>query len=105
VRRGAEPDWSPDGRRVAYGASGRIWTVRANGTGVRRLQRGQAPAFSPDGHKIVYVGPGGSVRIMGAGGKRSHRLPFSENFPSIDDDPLEKPDWQPLKPRRRSPAR
>ena len=105
VDRGAEPDWSPSGRRLAYGASGRVWTVRADGTGRRRLQRGQSPAFSPDGHKIVYVGPGGSIRIMGAGGKRSYRLPFDENYPSVDNDPLEKPDWQPLRPSRRSPAR
>jgi Tol biopolymer transport system component len=105
VHRGADPDWSPDGRRVAYGASGRIWTVRADGNGRRRLPRGQSPAYSPDGHKIVYVGPGGSVRIMGAGGKRSHRLPFGDNLPSEDGDPLERPDWQPLRPSGRGAAR
>jgi Tol biopolymer transport system component len=92
-----EPDWSPDGRRVAYVAAGRIWTVRADGTGRRRLQRGYSPSFSPDGRKIVYMGPGRLVRIMDAKGRRSHRLPFRGNFHN-EEDTFSRPDWQPLPP-------
>jgi dipeptidyl aminopeptidase/acylaminoacyl peptidase len=101
VALGSEPDWSPDGRRVAFGASGSVWTVRADGTGKRRLRRGSSPSFSPDGHQIVYIGPGGLVRIMGAAGKRSHRLPYRNNTAfDLHDFTFLRPDWQPL-PRRR----
>ena len=92
---GSEPDWSPDGRRVAYGAHGSVWTVRADGTGKRRLRLGRSPSFSPDGHRIVYIGPRGLVRIMGAAGRRSHRLPYRNNRGS-DNFTFLRPDWQPL---------
>jgi hypothetical protein len=80
----AHPDWSPDGRQLAYTVAGAVWTVRADGTDRRRLHAGYSPCFSPDGHKIAYIDDG--LKIMGAGGKHSHRLSFHGGSPA----------WQPL---------
>ncbi len=58
--------WSPDGKRLAFtGFPARfddprsdLYTVRADGTGLRRLTRtgrALAPAWSPDGQTIAYA--------------------------------------------------
>jgi WD40 repeat protein len=56
---GTQPDWSPDGRRLAFNARGRIFTMTANGRGLRRLTenypRYSHPAWSPDGKYIALV--------------------------------------------------
>ena len=59
------PDWSPDGRWIAYDAysptqpvfSTSIWVMKADGTGARRVTRGGfdvEPVFSPDGRRIAF---------------------------------------------------
>lgn len=68
VRRLAAPvnvngvDWSPDGSELVFdggdGDSLRLYVMRADGTGYRRLTRyagpERHPAWSPDGSRIVY---------------------------------------------------
>ncbi len=63
-----EPDWSPDGRRLAFqrcvtvDGPCRIWSINADRTGARRLTpRGAkkcadetSPAFAPDGETIAF---------------------------------------------------
>jgi TolB protein len=58
------PDWSPDGRLIAFsrgtgGPSSRplgIWTIRPNGRGLHRvLAHGGHPTFSPDGRWLAFV--------------------------------------------------
>lgn len=96
VRRGTEPDWSPDGRFIVYAAGGAsIWVVRADGRGAHRLHAGSSPSFSPNGHKIVYVGRDGRLEIMGSRGKQVRRVPGLRNV-DYDDETLMEPDWQPL---------
>src|ERR671931_1332039 len=57
-----QPAWSSDARRVAFVRAtrlrSRIYVVRPNGRGMRRLVRGNhvtAPAWSADGRSLAYV--------------------------------------------------
>jgi hypothetical protein len=60
-RGGLFPDWSPDGRRIAFGSQRQgsfdVWVMDADGGGQRRLTRGvdqESPvAWLPDG-RIVF---------------------------------------------------
>jgi dipeptidyl aminopeptidase/acylaminoacyl peptidase len=103
IERGDAPDWSPDGRRLAFTDRGFVMTARADGSGVRRLRRGADPAFSPDGHRIAYIGPRG-LMIMGSGGRHPHRVPGSDEPDFTGDGSLSGPDWQPLR-RAAGPTR
>lgn len=54
--RGTDPDWSPNGRKIAFVRNGNLFTVRADGTDVTRVTAGaSAPAWSPDGTKIAFA--------------------------------------------------
>jgi Tol biopolymer transport system component len=44
---GSDPSWSPDGKLIAFERGGWIWTMRADGTGPRRLVPGTQPAWQP----------------------------------------------------------
>jgi Tol biopolymer transport system component len=44
---GSDPSWSPDGALIAFERSGWIWTMRADGSGARRLVRGTQPTWQP----------------------------------------------------------
>ena len=53
------PDYSPDGRRIAFSATGKehsgIYTITASGGGKTKVaQSGDDPDYSPDGEKLVY---------------------------------------------------
>jgi TolB protein len=51
------PDWSPDGKWIAFVKGARIWKVKANGGSLTQLTFGRRtffPDWSPDGKKIAY---------------------------------------------------
>ena len=70
----ADPDWSPDGRLIAFASSrwfGGICLIRPDGTGLRQIFRGNASNvdWSPDGRRIAFQGGDGIYLLRSAGGK------------------------------------
>jgi Tol biopolymer transport system component len=93
------PDWSPDGRRIAFSASragaSDVYVMNADGTRVRRLTRSPAvdrePSWSPDGKRLTFVSErdgNREVYVMKQDGSKVVR---------ITDDLAEDdhPDWGP----------
>jgi Tol biopolymer transport system component len=83
--------------RPAFAASGRIvynrrgaglWSVRADGSGARRIvkaPRGKPVtrfAVSPDGRRLVYAASGG-VYVTGAGGGRGRRIATQKHLTGL----------------------
>ena len=111
-----EPEWSPDGRKIAYSRGdkchtdqsnlcNRIWTVNADGSDARRLiplrvpgllanrdVSFQAPTWSPDGRRIAYEqsiweSQKSNLYVMNADGSGRRRLTRLRNARS--------PAWSP----------
>lgn len=55
----SDPQWSPDGRRLAYVRDDEIWVMEADGSRVTRVAGkpggGRQPRWSPDGHRLAFV--------------------------------------------------
>jgi Tol biopolymer transport system component len=53
------PSWSPDGRTIAFTGGSVLYTVHADGTGLRKLTHGPGwnvgPHWSPDGRRILFL--------------------------------------------------
>jgi Tol biopolymer transport system component len=89
--------WSPDERKIAFGARG-IWVVNADGTGLRRLTGGRdsSPTWSRDGRSIAYhherrpdLSTGDvftEVLLMRANGTGHHRIAKRASSPAWSPD-------------------
>lgn len=66
------PDWSPDGRRIAYQRDNEIYVMNADGTGHTRLVSGANPIWSPNGREIAFLGNG--PEIISADGTNRRRI-------------------------------
>jgi Tol biopolymer transport system component len=74
------PDWSPDGRQIAFarsvgGGTRRLYTIDVKTHRLRRLtaESGQNPSWSPDGRRIVYDDQN-TIWVMNADGSHKHTL-------------------------------
>jgi Tol biopolymer transport system component len=94
------PDWSPDGRRIAFssnrvgppGGPSDIWVMNADGSGQTRLTTDPAddsfPSWSPDGGRIAFE-TDEDIFVMNADGSGQSRLttdPNSDIFPTWSPD-------------------
>jgi Tol biopolymer transport system component len=83
------PSWSPDGTRIVFarrvhGALTAVYTIRPDGTNLRRVAQAPAgfhsdPAWSPDGRRIAFTAGnglefGGELYVMDADGSHVRRL-------------------------------
>ena len=54
-----DPQWSPDGRRLAYVREGEVWVVEADGSRMTRVVAkpggGRDPRWSPDGKRLAFI--------------------------------------------------
>jgi TolB protein len=78
--------WSPDGRKLAFGANAEIWVMNADGSGLVRLaSRGAgAPSWSPDGRRIAFTR--GDIWVMNADGSNPQRLVRTPRLNEIEVD-------------------
>ena len=80
------PQESADGRFVVFERSGRILTMRPDGSRERRLAFGYDPAVSPDSRRIAFA-DGGQIYLIGPGGGHLHALthlkPRSDAYTSV----------------------
>jgi len=96
--RSDDPDWSPDGSRIAYTrfARGReaVYTMTATGRAKRRLASGSMPAWSPDGRSIAFVREG-RIFVMSARGRDVRKVPYAPMTRTGKPVRLEMPAWRP----------
>ena len=99
----SSPDWSPDGRRIAFSRNGDIHVMNADGSGITRLTYSRVtdwlPDWSPDGLQIAFQSPtfpqGGDgswefdIYVMDADGASVTRL---TDHPEFDVNPAWSPD-------------
>jgi Tol biopolymer transport system component len=82
------PDWSPDGRRIAFNRDGDVYVMNADGSGLMRLTSfgagcsSCAPSWSPDGSRIAF----GGVLVMNADGSGQTRLTYWGSDPTWSPD-------------------
>ena len=94
---GNDPEWSPDGTKLAFSRNPGIWIVNADGSNLHEIREsGMWPAWSPDGTKIVFGDEGlptQNLRLwaMNSDGTNAVRLPTEAET----DGGLSRPAWSP----------
>jgi dipeptidyl aminopeptidase/acylaminoacyl peptidase len=97
-----EPNFSPDGRTIAFARGGDLYSVRPDGSGQRQLTSGpeldSVPIVSPNGRYVVFerrasasapaslytVGAtGGGLRALTSGANGDHEATFSPDGKAI----------------------
>jgi Tol biopolymer transport system component len=94
------PAWSPDGQRIAFASDRKggfpdIWTIRPNGSGLRRVTSSPEiegnPAWSPDGASLAFErwkGGGTKLYTVQENGQNEQLVPHGSGS-------AEQPAWSP----------
>ncbi len=95
------PAWSPDGARLAVSLSmdghTQIYTVNADGSGLRRVSDGTddlSPSFAPNGKYLIYATEAAgrkSLMVVSVDGRVKQKL-------SAQDGDIRQPAWGPFRP-------
>jgi len=114
------PDWSPDGRFIAFSRNGQIWSMSADGTGEKKITSSAVikvrPSWSPDGKQMVFMvvrnpgsptNPQPQIGIMNSDGTNERILTVEDrtNFDEGGTRVLETahdtnaPSWSPVDDR------
>jgi hypothetical protein len=103
--RAAEPAVSPDGSRIAFAGTAAdgsvdVWTVRIDGTDLRRLTkdgfRADQPAWSPDGSQLAFRSfRRGIPEIWVMNGDGTDPRPLLANPTMIPEEENHHPAWLP----------
>jgi TolB protein len=94
------PAWSPDGTLIAFNSATRLYVMRADGSGRRRVTDVEAeyPSWSPDGRRLAFMSmqphatggdPNYDVFVVDVDGKRLRQL---TDWPGEDGWPAWSPD-------------
>jgi Tol biopolymer transport system component len=90
----SEPNWSPDGQKIAFTRRPNIYVMNADGSNQTLVaQNASQPAWSPDGAKIAfnrYQDGDEDIWVMNADGTSQTNM---TNSPATAE---RGPDWQPL---------
>ena len=86
VAHGRDPDWSPDGARLAYSRGGAIYVAGADGGAEVRVTRGADPSWSPDGRRLAFADAGGVWVFDFDGGSRRRLVTGGEPAWSSRDE-------------------
>ena len=88
---GGQPAWSPDGRLLAFETDASVWTMRPDGTSLRRVTSGREPDWSPDGARLAVVsGSERELLVVPAGGGSTRRL-----LRTRAGEAVSSPSWSP----------
>jgi TolB protein len=86
------PDWSPDGKRITFGAhrDGKTWVgvMEADGSNQKLLAEGTAPDWSRDGKQIAFSSADGQIWVMNVDGSNKIQVTRSSTHKS-------GPSWSP----------
>jgi TolB protein len=109
-KEGLAPNWSPHGTKIVFIRRGRIYVIRANGTGLRRVGGPRSSyeatdvTWSPDGRYLAYHDFEDGITVLDAKGRRDYEFELGQYSPGASFDSF-APDWQPLSRSSARPRR